>query len=91
MKKNNWIVYLLQCSDLTYYCGSTNDLEKRIIKHNTGKGAKYTRARLPAILITYKSGLTKSEALKLEVKVKKQKKCHKFDFLDNYRIEKNIN
>ena len=75
----NWSVYLLQCSDLTYYCGSTNNLDKRIIKHNTGKGAKYTRARLPVTLLTYVGGLTKSQALILEAKVKKQKRSEKFD------------
>ena len=42
--------YILQCSDGTYYTGWTNDLEKRLDAHNTGKGAKYTKARRPVML-----------------------------------------
>lgn len=69
---NNWIVYLLRCSDNTYYCGATNKLiEERIKVHNTGKGSKYTRARLPVTLIISSLLMSKSEALKLEHKVKK--------------------
>lgn len=82
--ENNWSVYILQCSDSSYYCGITNNLEKRIEKHNSGKGAKYTRARLPVVLVTFKSSLTKSEALKLEIEVKKKKRKDKIDFLKNY-------
>ncbi|MDH5680208.1 MAG: GIY-YIG nuclease family protein, partial [Spirochaetota bacterium] len=44
---NNWLVYLLECADNSYYCGVTNDLNKRLTDHNSGKGAKYTRSRLP--------------------------------------------
>ena len=39
--------YIVKCSDKTFYTGWTNDLEKRIEMHNSGKGAKYTKARLP--------------------------------------------
>ena len=45
--------YILKCADDTYYCGYTNDLENRIKKHNQGKGAKYTRGRLPVVLVYY--------------------------------------
>jgi len=45
-----WYVYLLECSDSSLYCGITNDLEKRIATHNSGKGAKYTKVRLPVKL-----------------------------------------
>ena len=46
-----WKLYVLRCRDNTMYCGITNDLEARIQKHQSGKGAKYTRARLPIILL----------------------------------------
>jgi putative endonuclease len=45
--------YILECSDGTYYTGSTIDLERRLSEHQNGKGAKYTRARLPLKLIYY--------------------------------------
>ena len=43
--------YIVKCSDKTFYTGWTNDLEKRIEMHNSGKGAKYTKARLPVELV----------------------------------------
>ena len=42
-----WIVYILECSDKSLYTGITNDLERRLEEHNTGKGAKYTKHRNP--------------------------------------------
>ena len=46
-----WKLYVLSCSDQSLYCGITNDLTARIQTHQQGKGAKYTRARLPVSLI----------------------------------------
>lgn len=74
---NNWLVYLLECSDGTLYCGATNDLEKRLKAHNTGSGAKYTKCRRPCVLVAKSRLMTKSEALKLEYKVKRLKKEEK--------------
>ena len=45
--------YLLECSDGTLYCGWTNDLEKRVNAHNSGRGAKYTKPRRPVRLVWY--------------------------------------
>lgn len=64
MKK--WVVYLLRCADGTFYCGVTNDLKKRLAAHNAGKGAKYTRARLPARVAAKSRPLTKSAAHRKE-------------------------
>jgi len=68
---NNWQVYLLQCADLSLYCGITNDLKARIDTHNAGRGAKYTRGRLPVTLAAESSEMTKSQALKVELQIKK--------------------
>lgn len=69
--KRDWQVYLLECTDGTYYCGATNNLRKRVEAHQAGKGAKYTRARLPVVLLAWSGPFfTRSEALKLERKVK---------------------
>lgn len=65
-----WFCYLLQCSDNTLYCGITNNLTNRINKHNSGKGAKYTKGRGPVSLIKYWTFPTKGEALSFEYKVK---------------------
>ena len=68
---NNWQVYLLQCADLSLYCGITNDLKARIDTHNAGRGAKYTRGRLPVTLAAKSSEMTRSQALKVELQIKK--------------------
>ena len=67
-----WKVYLIKCADNTLYCGIAKDVASRIEKHNMGKGAKYTRSRLPVKLAAISDELSKSEALKLEHYVKKQ-------------------
>ena len=79
-----WFVYILECSDGTYYTGITNNLDKRIKKHNNGTGAKYTKYRSPVKLLVERSLDSKSEALKLEYKVKEQPKNKKIEFLINY-------
>lgn len=55
-------VYFLRCSDNTIYCGYTTDLDKRVKAHNDGKGAKYTKARMPVKLVYYEEYDTKQEA-----------------------------
>jgi len=70
MNNTKWVVYLVQCSDKSLYCGISNDFESRLIEHNSGKGAKYTRSRRPVELIAVSPEMTKSEALKLEYRIK---------------------
>jgi putative endonuclease len=70
MDKRLWVVYLIRCSDESLYCGITNNLKNRLIAHNSGKGAKYTRSRRPVELVAASSEMTKSDALKLEYRVK---------------------
>jgi putative endonuclease len=66
-----WFVYLLECNDGSLYCGITNNLEKRINTHNSGKGAKYTRSRLPVSLFYVEESENRSEASKREYSIKK--------------------
>ncbi len=66
-----WCVYILSCNDGTLYTGMTNDIESRIITHNKGLGAKYTRARLPVKLLKVFPCSSKSEALRTEAAIKK--------------------
>lgn len=70
MNKRQWIVYLIRCSDESLYCGITNNLKNRLEAHNSGKGAKYTRFRGPVELVAASHEMTKSDALKLEYRVK---------------------
>ncbi|OEU67847.1 MAG: hypothetical protein BA867_02315 [Desulfobacterales bacterium S5133MH16] len=70
MDKRRWIVYLIRCSDESLYCGTTNNLKNRLEAHNSGKGAKYTRFRRPVELVAASPEMTKSDALRLEYRVK---------------------
>lgn len=67
--KTNY-VYIVECSDHTYYTGWTTNLEQRIKAHNEGNGAKYTKARRPVKLIYVEELLDKSQALKREYAIK---------------------
>jgi len=65
-------VYMVECSDGTYYCGYSNNLDSRINEHNNSKiGAKYTKSRRPVKLIYSEILRSKSQAMKREVVIKK--------------------
>lgn len=66
----SWFTYILLCNDNSYYVGITNDIEKRMILHNTGKGSKYLISKLPAKLIYSEKYINKSEARKREIQLK---------------------
>jgi putative endonuclease len=81
-----YFVYLVKCNDNTFYCGYTNNLEKRIQTHNCGKGSKYTRGRLPVKLIYVEEHSSKSSALKKEYKIKQLSKNKKKQLVkQNYK------
>ena len=70
MDKKLWVVYLIRCPDESLYCGATNNLKNRLAAHNSGKGAKYTRSRRPVEFVAASPEMTKSNALRLEYRVK---------------------
>lgn len=70
-------VYILECSDNTLYTGWTNDIEKRLKTHLSGKGAKYTRARLPVKLIYHEEFQDKIAAQKREYEIKQMCRSEK--------------
>jgi len=75
--KSKYYVYILKCCDETLYTGYSKDLDKRIQKHNEGKGAKYTRGRRPVKLLWSKKYSNISKALKEEYRIKKLSKEQK--------------
>ena len=62
-------IYILECSDGTYYTGSTKNLERRHSEHQNGKGAKYTRARLPVKLLYYEEYPSVGDAFRREKQI----------------------
>ena len=83
MEDKKWCVYMLECSDSTIYTGITNDLENRIKVHNSGKGAKYVKTRLPVKLLWNIESENRSEASKLEIKIKKLSRIQKLNIIEN--------
>lgn len=82
----NWQVYLLTCADSSLYCGITNNVESRIKVHNSGKGAKYTKGRRPVTLAGISRKMTKSDALKFEIQIKKLPAGQKISVLEKGKI-----
>ncbi|WML36553.1 GIY-YIG nuclease family protein [Clostridium sp. OS1-26] len=76
-------IYILKCKDGSLYTGYTNNLERRIKTHNNGKGAKYTRCRLPVELVYYESYETKSDAMKREYCIKQMSREVKMKLISN--------
>ena len=82
-------VYILRCADGSLYTGWTNDLKKRVKTHNAGKGAKYTKTRLPVELVYYEEYEEKGEALSRELSIKKLKKTAKEKLILKQHIDNN--
>lgn len=80
--------YIVKCSDKTLYTGWTNDLEKRIEMHNSGKGAKYTKARLPVELVYYEAFDTKEEAMSREWHIKRLSRSEKQKLIEAADLKK---
>ena len=76
-----YYVYILKCNDNTLYTGYTNSIEKRIMTHNSGKGSKYTRGRLPVTLCYYEEYDNKVDACKREYQIKQLKKEKKLELI----------
>jgi putative endonuclease len=81
--KHNYHIYILLCSDQTLYTGYTNDIERRIETHKSGKWAKYTRGRLPVELVYSESYDTESEARKREYAIKQLTRTQKNMLIKN--------
>jgi len=70
-------VYVLECSDGTYYTGYTTDVQRRVAEHDAGDGAKYTRGRTPVELVYTESFETQSAAMSREYEVKQLSRTEK--------------
>ncbi len=75
-------VYMVRCADDTLYTGITDNLERRIKTHNSGKGAKYTRGRGPVVLVYQEVCADKPEALRRELAIKQMSRREKLCLLE---------
>ncbi len=88
MDTDNWFVYMVECSDASIYTGITNNIAERIIKHNSGKGAKYTRSRKPVVLKAWWTCEVKSEAAKKEYAFKQLSRKKKMELIHDFQKTK---
>ena len=80
-ENKHFFVYLLRCADGTLYCGWTIDLKRRLAAHNSGKGAKYTRARRPVELVYFEEMEDKSSAIRREWQIKHISRAEKLQLI----------
>lgn len=77
-----WTVYILRCADGTLYTGYTNDLPRRLKAHQSGRGARYTRSRLPVALAYREEAADKSAALRREISIKRMTRREKLALIE---------
>jgi len=83
-RKGNFFVYIVECSNGTYYTGYTNNLDNRIKLHNNGNGAKYLRGKAPVKLVYAKEYKYYKNALNAERNLKKLTRKRKEGLIRNY-------
>ena len=91
MKKRgpkDWTVYILRCRDGSLYTGIAKDVQARVKQHSEGRGAAYTRTRLPVELLYQQEGLTHSKALIREAQIKAMPRSKKEQIILNDRAER---
>ena len=79
---NEAYTYMVRCGDGSLYTGWTYDLEKRVATHNSGKGAKYTKSRLPVELVYHERFTTKEEAMSREYAIKRLTRSEKLKLIE---------
>ncbi|MTD32148.1 GIY-YIG nuclease family protein [Planomicrobium sp. YIM 101495] len=84
---NEHFFYVLECADGSYYAGYAVDVEKRVATHNAGKGAKYTRAKRPVVLLHQEAFGTKTEAMRAEYAFKQLTKAQKIQHISGKQEE----
>ncbi len=79
--RKDWTVYILRCGDGSLYTGIAKDVRARVRQHSQGRGATYTRTRLPVKLLYQQEGLTRSEALVREAQIKAMPRSKKEEII----------
>jgi len=85
--QSSWFVYILRCADDSLYTGVTTDVIRRVKEHNgegaKGKGAKYTKAHRPVVLVHQEKALNRSVAQIREAQLRTLSRLEKLKLLDN--------
>ncbi len=82
--KKSWYVYILLCSDGSFYTGITNNVKERMKEHNAGSGAKYTRGRKPVTLAYRETHPNQASARRREEEIKKLERRNKEKLVSDF-------
>jgi len=82
-----WLVYILECSDGSFYTGITKQLERRLQQHNSGRASRCTRGRLPVKVIYHEQCAGRSQALSREMAIKALTRAAKQKLVSNGTVE----
>ena len=74
--------YIVECADGTYYTGWAVDPERRVAVHNKGRGARYTRMRLPVKLVYIEAQPDRTTAMKREIAIKRMNRARKLKLIE---------
>lgn len=83
-----WSVYIVKCADNTLYTGVSNNVRARVVMHDLGKGAKYTRTRLPVTLVYIEKVGSRGEAQSREHQIKKMGRKYKLGLIERYAVDR---
>ena len=78
------VVYIVECADQTLYTGWTTDIEQRLKAHNAGRGAKYTRSRIPVRLVYSEEKPDRRTAMQRELEIKRMKRPQKLELISHH-------
>ncbi len=84
--RKDWTVYILRCGDGSLYTGISKDVRARVKQHNEGRGATYTRTRLPVKLLYQQEGMTRSKALIREAQIKAMPRSKKEEIMQRHGV-----
>jgi predicted GIY-YIG superfamily endonuclease len=79
-----WYLYILKCRDDSYYTGITKDVESRLDRHNSGKGAKYTRMKRPCSPVYIEEHPDESSARRREIEIKNWRRDKKNELIQSF-------
>jgi len=79
--RKDWTVYILRCGDGSLYTGIAKDVQSRVKQHSEGRGATYTRCRLPVTLLYQENGFNRSGALIREAEIKAMPRSKKEEII----------
>lgn len=74
---SDWTVYMLRCADGSLYTGIAKDVGARVVTHNSGRGAKYTKVRRPVTMVWSEPAACRSTASKREYAIKQLRRVDK--------------